>query len=151
MSRIDRVARVIHAPVAAVFGALVDRAAMERWLPPLGMTATFERFDPRPGGGYRVVLTHVDGSGGKSSDASDVVEVRYVDIVPNDRVVQAVDFVSEDEAFAGTMTMTWAVRAMEGGTRVEVAAVDVPEGISAADHSAGMRSSLDNLAAYLRP
>ncbi len=30
------------------------------WLPPQGMTARFERFDPRPGGSYRLVLTYLD-------------------------------------------------------------------------------------------
>jgi hypothetical protein len=42
-----------------------------------------------------------------------------------------VDFVSDDPAFAGTMTMTWVVRAVDGGTRVELTADDVPDGISA--------------------
>ena len=72
---------------------------------------------------------------------SDIVEARYVEIVPNDRVVQAVDFVSDDRAFAGTMRMTWAVRAVHDGTLVEFIADDVPEGISAEDHTAGMASS----------
>jgi uncharacterized protein YndB with AHSA1/START domain len=134
-----------------VFDALVDRHALETWLPPEGMTARFERFDPTPGGSYRLVLTYANpsDSGGKSSTDSDIVEARYVDIVGNDRVVQAVDFVSDDPAFAGTMTMTWAVRAVEGGTRVEITADDVPEGISADDHSAGLTSTLENLARYL--
>jgi len=115
------------------------------------MTARFERFDPTPGGGYRMVLTYADPSAtrGKSSADSDIVEARYVDIVPNDRVVQAVDFVSDDPAFAGTMTMTWAVRAVDGGTRVEITADGVPDGISADDHAAGLISSLDNLASYV--
>jgi hypothetical protein len=60
-----------------------------------------------------------------------------------------VDFVSDDPAFAGTMTMTWAVRAVDGGTRVEITADDVPDGISADDHAAGLTSSLDNLARYV--
>lgn len=151
MPRTDRAARVIDAPPARVFDALVDRHALETWLPPEGMTARFERFDPTPGGSYRLVLTYANpsDSGGKSSTDSDIVEARYVDIVGNDRVVQAVDFVSDDPAFAGTMTMTWAVRAVEGGTRVEITADDVPEGISADDHSAGLTSTLENLARYL--
>jgi uncharacterized protein YndB with AHSA1/START domain len=134
-----------------VFNALVDRDALETWLPPRGMTATFERFDPTPGGSYRLVLTYADAtdSPGKSAADSDIVEVRYVDIVPSDRVVQAVDFVSPDPAFAGTMTMTWAVREVDGGTSVEITADDVPDGISADDHGAGMTSSLDNLARYV--
>jgi uncharacterized protein YndB with AHSA1/START domain len=86
---------------------------------------------------------------GKSSDDSDVVEARYVDIVPDDRVVQAVDFDSDDPAFAGTMTMTWSVQAVDRGTRVQITAEDVPDGISADDHAAGLTSSLENLARYV--
>jgi hypothetical protein len=40
---------------------------------------------------------------GKATNTSDIVEARFVDIVPNARVVQAIDFVSDDPAFAGTM------------------------------------------------
>jgi uncharacterized protein YndB with AHSA1/START domain len=153
MSRTDRASLVIAAPLDGVFDALVDRAALETWLPPLGMTARFERFDPTPGGSYRLVLTYAapTTAGGKSSADSDIVEARYVDVVRNDRVVQAVDFVSDDPAFAGTMTMTWAVHAVEGGTRVEFIAEDVPDGISAEDHAAGLASSLENLARYVEP
>lgn len=151
MPRTDRASRVVTAPVSAVFEALVDRAALETWLPPNGMTARFDRFDPTPGGSYRLVLTYADATAapGKSSADSDVVEARYVDIVPDERVVQAVDFVSDDPTFAGTMTMTWAVRAVDGGTSVEITADDVPDGIGAGDHAAGLRSSLDNLARYV--
>jgi Activator of Hsp90 ATPase homolog 1-like protein len=62
--------------------------------------------------------------------------------------VQAVGFVSDDPAYAGTMTMTWQVNAVSAGTRVDIVAEDVPDGISAADHAAGLSSSLANLAAY---
>ena len=115
------------------------------------MTARFERFDPRPGGSYRLVLTYADpaDSRGKSSADSDIVEARFVDVVPDVRVVQAVDFVSDDPEFAGTMTMTWAVAAVEGGTRVDITADDVPDGISPEDHSTGLTSSLENLATYI--
>ena len=130
MPRTDRASRLVAAPVPRVFEALVDRDALLAWLPPRGMVARFERFDPRPGGSYRLVLSYVDAeSGGKSSADSDIVEARYVDIVPNVRVVQAVDFISDDPKFAGTMTMTWAVAAVNGGTRVDIVADDVPDGI----------------------
>ncbi len=142
---------MIAAPPEQVYNALVDRDALTEWLPPDGMTARFERFDPRPGGSYRLVLTYRDASGaaGKSTADSDVVEARYVDIVPGERVVQAIDFVSDDDSFAGTMTMTWEVAAVDGGTRVDITAEDVPDGISVEDHAAGLASSLANLAAYL--
>jgi Activator of Hsp90 ATPase homolog 1-like protein len=64
-------------------------------------------------------------------------------------VVQAVDFVSDDPTHAGTMTMTWEVTAVDAGTRVDIRADDVPAGISAKDHAAGLASSLANLATYL--
>ena len=151
MPRTDRASRVIAAPVGRVFDALVNRDALLAWLPPRGMTAKFERFDPRPGGSYRLLLTYVDpaASRGKSSADSDIVEARYVDIVPEVRVVQAVDFVSDDSRFAGTMTMTWTVAEVEGGTRVEITADDVPDGISADDHATGLPSSLENLDTYV--
>ena len=115
------------------------------------MTGRFERFDARPGGSYRMVLTYSDTSGapGKATAESDIVEARFVNIVPGERVVQAVDFVSDDHAYAGTMIMTWEVTAAGAGTRVDIVAEDVPDGISAEDHAAGLASSLRNLAAYV--
>jgi len=134
-----------------VFRALVDRDALLAWLPPTGMAGRFEHFDVRPGGSYRLVLTYADGSGeaGKTGAGSDVVEARIVEVVDGLRVVQQVDFESDDPAYAGTMTMTWSVTPTDDGVRVEIRADDVPEGISAQDHETGMTSSLDNLDTYV--
>jgi len=151
MPRTDRGTRVIAAPSARVWAALVDPEALLAWLPPGEMTGRFERFDARPGGSYRMVLTYADASGapGKATADSDVVEARFIDIVPGERVVQAVDFVSDDPAYSGTMTMSWQITPVEAGTRVDIVAEDVPDGVTAADHAAGLASSLANLAAYV--
>ena len=151
MPRTDRASLVVAAPPERVYAAFVDPDALVAWLAPQGMAARFEWFDPRPGGSYRLVLTYADASDGrgKASSDSDIVEARFVEVVPNERVVQAVDFVSSDPAFAGTMTMTWAITAVDGGTRVDITADDVPDGISAEDHEVGLRSSLANLAMYV--
>ncbi len=153
MGRTDIASRWVDASPERVHAALVDPVALAEWLPPTGMTAEFERFDPRPGGSYRMVLTYDDPDGalGKTTEDSDVVEARFLEIVPGDRVVQAIDFVSEDPAMAGTMTMTWTVTARDGGTEVEFRADGVPDGISAEDHADGMASSLENLAAHMAP
>jgi uncharacterized protein YndB with AHSA1/START domain len=115
------------------------------------MTGQFDHFDARAGGSYRMTLTYAESpsSGGKSSVDSDVVQARFVQIAPDDRVVQAIEFQSDDDSFAGTMTMTWSVTDVDGGTRVDMRADNVPPGISAEDHIAGMTSSLTNLAMYL--
>ena len=65
------------------------------------------------------------------------------------RVVYAVDFDSDNPAYAGTMTMTWEVTPVEGGTRVDITADRVPDEVSAEDHAAGMTSSLHKLAQYI--
>src|SRR3954466_2929135 len=106
MPRSDKVSRRIAAPPDRVFAALVDPDALAAWLPPRGMSGRFERFDARPGGSYRLVLTYADASAGpgKTTADSDVVEARFLDIVPDVRVVQAVTFVADDPDLAGTMT-----------------------------------------------
>ena len=151
MARTDRAWRAIAAPPEQVFAAFIDADALAVWLPPGGMTARFERFDPRPGGSYRLVLTYADPAGapGKAGADRDIVEARFVDVVSNRRVVQEVDFVSDDPALAGTMTMTWEVTAADGGTRVDITADNVPDGIGAEDHAVGLASSLANLARYV--
>lgn len=151
MGRTDTASKVIGAAPAVVFAALVDPDALVAWLPPDGMSARFDHFDARPGGSYRLVLTYADATAapGKATADSDVVEARFVDIVPGERVVQAIEFVSDDPAFAGTMSMTWSVTPVDGGARVDFTADDVPEGISAEDHAAGLASSLANLADHV--
>jgi uncharacterized protein YndB with AHSA1/START domain len=85
---------------------------------------------------------------GKSGADHDVVAGRFVDLVPGARVVQQAGFESDDPAFAGAMRITWIFEPAPGGTCVTVRCENVPPGISAEDHAAGLASSLDNLAAF---
>jgi len=149
--RTDVVRRVVSAPAELVYRAFTTREAIEAWLPPDGMTGRLERFDPRMGGGYRLALRYVRPpvGGAKSSADTDVVEARFVELMPGVRIVQEVDFDSEDERYAGTMRLTWSVREVEEGSEVEFRAEHVPVGIAAADHEVGMNSSLDHLEDYL--
>jgi uncharacterized protein YndB with AHSA1/START domain len=98
-----------------------------------------------------MMLTYPDASvsRGKSTPDADIVEARFIELVPGARVVYAVDFVSDDPAYNGTMTMTWEMTPADGGTRVDITADNVPDGISAKDHATGMISSLDKFAEYL--
>ena len=150
--RTDKGSRLIAAPAEIVYAALVDPEALKVWLPPAGMNGKFERFDLRPGGSFRMVLTYADPttSRGKATADSDIVEARFVEIVPGERIVWSVEFVSDNPALDGTMTMMWEVTAVEGGTRIDITAEDVPDGVSPEDHAAGLNSSLMNLAAYLK-
>jgi uncharacterized protein YndB with AHSA1/START domain len=132
MPRTDTASRFIAAAPERVYAALVDPEALAAWLPPGNMTGSIEQFDARPGGSYRMVLTYrnAPGSPGKSTPDSDIVEARFIELIPGMRVVYAADFVSDDPAYAGTMTMTWEVTAVHEGTRVDITADNVPDGVT---------------------
>jgi len=150
MSRTDAAFRVIAASPGKLYAALVDPESLVRWLPPQGMTGKIEAFEPRPGGIYRIRLTYADAdtAQGKTDDDSDVSEGEFVELVPDVRVVQRGTFESEDPTMAGKMTFTWRFDPVDEGTRVTVTAEGVPPGIRRKDHLAGLRSTLDNLAAF---
>jgi uncharacterized protein YndB with AHSA1/START domain len=108
-------------------------------------------FDAREGGSYRMVLTYVESdhsTPGKTSEHSDVVRVRFLQLAPDEWIVQLVEFESEDAAFAGAMTMTWTLTGVPGGTAVTILCENVPEAIRQEDHDAGLTSTLKNLAAF---
>ncbi|WP_028647111.1 SRPBCC domain-containing protein [Nocardiopsis sp. CNT312] len=149
--RVDRAGRLVRASAAAVYAAMTGREALETWLPPEGMTGRIDSFDPRPGGGYRMVLTYPGSQAGrgKSTGNSDVTETGFVELVPGERVVQRVDFDAEAPAFAGTMTMVWSLTPRREGTLVSVEATGVPEGVDHAVHEEALASSLAHLAAHV--
>jgi uncharacterized protein YndB with AHSA1/START domain len=151
-SRVDSASRVINAPPADIYRAYVNPEALVRWLPPTGMKGRIETFDPRNGGEYRIVLTYVDPkhtAAGKTTRDADVVRGRFLELVPDRRIVQSVYFESTDSRFAGEMTLTWQLNPAPEGTTVEIVAENVPDGIAPADHEAGFAATLENLAAFV--
>ncbi len=150
MSRTDVGRLVVAAPREAVFAALVDGEARATWLPPIGMTGEVTWFDARPGGGYRMTLAYDDpATPGKAGDGTDVVEVRFAVVEPPSRLVEEADFVADDPAYAGTMTLTWTLEPDGAGTLVTITATDVPDGIDNADHEAAFAATLRQLAAHV--
>ncbi|HML41405.1 MAG TPA: SRPBCC family protein [Hyphomicrobium zavarzinii] len=150
--RTDTASRVIAASPQALYRAFVDPAAIASWRPPQGMKAEIHTFDPREGGGYRMSFLYTEPDPevqGKTSDHTDTFEGRFVGLIPGERIVEEIDFVSDDPAFRGTMTITTTFRPVSGGTEVTVVCEDVPEGIGESDHKAGIASSLANLAAFV--
>jgi len=78
-----------------------------------------------------------------------VVDGEFLELVPNELVRQRFTFRSEDPSFAGAMFMTWRLTQTAVGTQVDLAAENVPAGISLHDHELGMASSLRNLAEHV--
>lgn len=149
--RVDSASRIIAASPAEIYRAHMDPQALASWLPPEGMKGRIDRFEPRVGGTYRMVLTYEQPSHaaqGKTTDDADVVEGRFVELIPDRLIAQVVKFESDDPAFAGEMKITWTFTAVSGGAEVTVRCENVPTGIRPEDHAAGLASSLENLAAY---
>ncbi|WP_176590676.1 SRPBCC domain-containing protein [Sphingobium sp. EM0848] len=147
-SQTHRASRTILASPRAIYRAFLDAEAVASWRPPSGMTARIERFVPKIGGGYRMAFVYSEGSAeGKSGDGEDVFEGEFVDLIPDQKIVETVTFQSDDPAFAGTMTVTTTIEREKGNSsKVTFLAENVPPGISETDHREGMSSSLRNLA-----
>lgn len=144
--------RIIHAPPHAIYRAHLDPSAVAAWRPPQGMTARVLAFEPRAGGVYRMAFVYDDGGAahaGKATTDADVFEGRFQELVPDARIVEIIRFESDDPAFSGEMTLTTTLRPTPDGTEVRIVASNVPRGIRAEDHEAGIASSLENLARFV--
>jgi len=113
------------------------------------MTGEIHEFDARVGGGYRMSLFYPPDERafrGKTSDREDRVNVRFLELAPPRRIVEAVSFVTTDPAFLGEMTMTATFEEVSGGTEVTLVFKKLPPGLRAEDNEAGSRLSLEQLA-----
>jgi uncharacterized protein YndB with AHSA1/START domain len=148
MGRTDRATGVVAAPPAQVFACWTDPVALVRWLPPAGMTGRVEWFDPRAGGGFRIVLAYDDPTiAGKSGGGEDAIAGRFVAVDPPRHIAFVSQFDSDDPMMQGETRMDWHFDPDATGTRVRIIATDVPPGVGADDHAAGMGASLAQLAA----
>ena len=145
-----RIARHIRAPRAAVYRALLDARAIPRWRVPTGMTGVVHEFDAREGGSFRISLTYDAPTGtGKTTARTDTYHGRFARLVPNEQVVEVLEFETTDPDLSGQMTVTTSLVDADGGTDVLVVHEGIPRGVSVVDNEIGTRMSLDNLAALV--
>jgi uncharacterized protein YndB with AHSA1/START domain len=145
-----RISRRVNAPRPVVYRALLDARAVARWMVPTGMTSHVHAFDVREGGSFRISLTYDAPTGaGKTTAHTDTYHGRFVKLVPNEQVVEVVEFETTDPALRGEMTITIALVDADGGTEVRAVHERLPPGVPAADNEAGWRSSLAKLAALV--
>jgi uncharacterized protein YndB with AHSA1/START domain len=116
---------------------------------PDGMTSQVHTFEPRLGGSFRISLTYDAPTGaGKTTAHTDTYHGHFVELVPEQKVVEVVEFETADPALMGEMTITfWLTDAPDGGTEVQALHEGLPPGVSPADNEAGWRMSLAKLAA----
>jgi uncharacterized protein YndB with AHSA1/START domain len=129
--------------------AFMDPAVLLQWLPPGDMTGELHGFDPRVGGGYSMSLFYPPDERqfrGKTTEREDRANVRFVDLQPARRILEAVTFDSPDTAFAGEMTIDITFAPAPGGTEVTFAFTNLPPGVRPQDNEEGTRLSLEQLA-----
>src|SRR5688500_11023341 len=99
-----RIRHHVNAPRSAVYRAILDPGAVQRWMVPTGMTSEVHTFDAREGGAFRISLTYDEPTGtGKTTSRTDTHHGRFVELVPDARVVQVVEFETDDPAMQGEM------------------------------------------------
>jgi uncharacterized protein YndB with AHSA1/START domain len=145
-----RIKRRIEAPRATVYRALLDAHAVQRWMVPDGMTSEVHAFDAREGGTFRISLTYdAPTSAGKTSSQTDTFHGCFATLVPDEQVVQRVEFETDNPAMRGEMTITITLRDVDGGTEVDYLHEGLPPGVAPADNETGSRMALDKLAALV--
>ena len=150
-NRTDTASRVIMAEPQTIYQAFLNPKLLVSWLPPKGMSGHIDNFDPREGGTYNMTLTYEEDqrSSGKTSENTDVYQGKFLELVPDKRIVQLVIFDSESPDFTGEMIQKWLLESIAEGTRVTIICENVPNGIRKEDHDLGLKSTLENLAIFV--
>lgn len=150
MAATTKNSRDIDATAEEVFRAFREPAALEFFQAPGDMTARVHAFDFRVGGGYEMSLYYPEGATeGKTTANEDKFRALFVEIVPNEKIVQAIRFETGDAGFAGEMIMEVTFQPIGTGTRVTFRFNNLPPSVKPEDNEAGTISTLEKLAAYV--
>ena len=111
------------------------------------MSSHVHEFDAREGGWFRISLTYdVPNGSGKTTARTDTYHGHFVTLVPDEEVVEVLEFETADPDLRGEMTMTTTLADADGGTDVAFLHEGIPSGVTPADNETGTRMSLANLA-----
>ncbi|MET7773538.1 SRPBCC family protein [Nocardia sp. NPDC005366] len=143
-----RIGKHIDAPRSVVYRLLIDAEAVATWMVPTGMTSRVHEFDAKVGGGFRISLTYDEPTDtGKTTARTDTFGGRFVTLIPDEQVVEVIEFETEKPDIRGEMTVTYLLTdADEGGTDLMAMHECVPPGVAPDENEVGWRISLGKLA-----
>lgn len=149
-SRCTRVSRHVNASRADVYRVLLDPRSIAAWKVPDGMTCRVHELEAREGGFFRISLIYDEpGRAGKTTPHRDTYRGRFVKLVPDEQVVEAMRFETPNPAMRSEMTVTITLTDAGDGTDVLAVHERVPPGVPLADNETGWRMALDKLAALV--
>jgi uncharacterized protein YndB with AHSA1/START domain len=82
----------------------------------------------------------------KTTAQIDTFHGRFLKLVPNEQIVEGVEFETTDPALRGEMTITFTLADADGGTDLLAVHDGLPPGLPTSDNEDGWRSSLAKLA-----
>jgi uncharacterized protein YndB with AHSA1/START domain len=147
-----QVSKIIKAPRASIYQACLDPDALASWRVPDNMTGHVHVFEAREGGTFRMSLTYKDAEqspGGKTSEGTDTFQGRFMELVPDEKIVELIEFESQDPIFAGEMKVTTSFTDTAEGTDITVLCEGIPAGVRPEDNEMGTEQALRKLAALV--
>lgn len=97
MARTTTNSKTIKASANTIYQAFTNPSALEVWQVPGNMTAKVHNFDLKVGGGYEMSLFYPESEKkmqGKTQGKEDRFTARFVELIPNRKIVQVVNFQS---------------------------------------------------------
>ncbi len=116
------------------------------------MTGKVHDFNLEVGKGYTMSLFYPSSdkeSQGKTSEKEDRFSARFIEITPT-KIVQAINFDSDNQDFKGEMIMEVTLQMEKDGTNVTFQFKNIPNGIRPEDNEKGTELSLQKLARYVQ-
>ncbi|MBC7981153.1 MAG: SRPBCC family protein [Armatimonadetes bacterium] len=133
-----RLHRVLRTKQEKVYRAFIDPAAMCKWLPPNGFTATMHHMDAKVGGSYKMSFTNF------TTQTTMSFGGEYLEMIPNEKLRYTDKF--DDPDLPGVMNVTVLLKAVSCGTEVNITQEGVPGVIPSEACYMGWQESLILLA-----
>ena len=133
-----RLHRVLRATPDRVYRAFLDPAAMAKWLPPNGFTATVHQMEAKVGGAHRMSFTNF------TTGSSHSFGGEYLELVPGERLRYTDKF--DDPNLPGEMQVTITLKKVSCGTELNIVQEGIPDVIPPEACSLGWQESLTLLA-----
>lgn len=138
-----RLHRVLKAPAERVYRAFVDPEAIAKWLPPYGFTCKVHHMAPEVGGTFAMSFRNF------TTGSSHSFGGRYLALVPSETVRYTDRF--DDPNLPGEMVTTISLKAVLGGTQLDVVQEGIPAVIPTEMCYLGWQESLLQLGKLVEP
>lgn len=138
-----RLHRVLRAPPERVYRAFLSADALAKWVPPNGFTGTVHHMEARVGGTFRMSFTNF------TTERRHAFGGEYLELVPGERIRYTDKF--EDPNLPGVMQVTVSLKAVSGGTELNVVQEGIADVIPVEACYLGWQESLILLAKLVEP